>query len=200
MTRSLTSRDIVALTVLGLLLEGPSHAYNLNREIRTRKMDFVSGLPRSVYHAMDRLAAQGLSRLAETSRDGRRPERSVYEITDGGRKEFYEALADLLMAPTDKELPFTIALSFLIRLAPQEVLAVLRKRAARLRAELAEVDASLEVGRQHVHRLALLEVEYTRTLRRAELDWLDQLVADIAASRLDWDPDAILRDPSILSR
>ncbi|MDQ7803521.1 helix-turn-helix transcriptional regulator [Amycolatopsis sp. A133] len=199
MTRSLTSREIVALTVLGLLLEGPSHTYNLNREIRTRKMAFVTGLPRSVYHAVDRLAADGLVRLVETSRDGRRPERSVYEITEDGTRRFYEELTDLLMTPTEDRLPFTIALSFAVRMTPETVARLLATRASRLRAELAEVETMLDLGKTHVHRLALLEWEYTQKLRQAELDWVDRLGAEIASSRLGWDPEAILRDPSILS-
>jgi DNA-binding PadR family transcriptional regulator len=198
-TRSLTSREIVALTVLGLLLEGPSHTYHLNREIRTRKMTFVTGLPRSVYHAVDRLAADGMVRLVETSRDGRRPERSVYEITEDGSTRFYEELTDLLMTPSEDRLPFTIALSFAVRMSPDTVARLLKTRASRLRAELAEVETMLDLGKTHVHRLALLEWEYTHKLRQAELDWVDRLGTEIGSSELDWDPEAILRDPSILS-
>ena len=40
----------------------------------------------SLYPAVERLAAAGLIEPAQTAREGRRPERTVYQITEAGRE------------------------------------------------------------------------------------------------------------------
>ena len=65
--------DLTAITTLGLVAERPRHPYEMQRLIRNRGKSFVKGLPRSLYHAIDRLAKEGLVEIAETTG------------TDGGR-------------------------------------------------------------------------------------------------------------------
>jgi len=48
--------DLTAITALGLLAERPRHPYEMQRLIRYRDKTYVKGLPRSLYHAIDRLA------------------------------------------------------------------------------------------------------------------------------------------------
>ena len=48
-------RDLPGLTVLALLLTGPRHTYEMHRMMIDTRKDFVTGLPRSMYHAVERL-------------------------------------------------------------------------------------------------------------------------------------------------
>ena len=58
----------------------------------------------SLYTVVDNLAKHGLIEAMEASREGRRPERTVYRLTDEGRAELEDWMTELLGAPV-KEYP-----------------------------------------------------------------------------------------------
>src|ERR671932_469430 len=97
--------NTLALTALRLLHERPMHPYEMARIIQKRRIDVVLALKRgSLYHAVERLEREGLIEAAETSREGRRPERTVYRLTEAGRDEYEARLraltADVVYEPT----------------------------------------------------------------------------------------------------
>src|SRR5438067_7376141 len=95
-----SSRNLWSLTVLCLLRVRPMHPYEMQRLIREWKKDDFLDLKRgSLYHAIERLRAAGLIEVVETSREGRRPERTVYRITAGGEQEMLAWLRELLANP-----------------------------------------------------------------------------------------------------
>ena len=67
----------------------------------------------------------------ETGRDGRRPERTVYEITLAGRDELRAWMADLIAEPTKEYPQFEAALCLLPVLPPDEALALLLRQQER---------------------------------------------------------------------
>lgn len=69
-------RDLAGLAVLALLHTGPRHTYDMHRLMIDTRKDFVTGLPRSLYHAVERLQRDGLVRAQGTGRAGARPERA----------------------------------------------------------------------------------------------------------------------------
>src|SRR5690606_24604707 len=96
-------RDLPALTVLALLTTGPRHTYEMHRLMVDTHKDFVTGLPRSMYHAVDRLLRAGLIEVVRTDRAEGRPERTVYGLTDAGRAELRERVRRLLEHPRPGE-------------------------------------------------------------------------------------------------
>ena len=79
----------LALVVLGLLRERPMHPYEMQQTIRDEHTDQVIKLRAgSLYHTVERLQTLELITAVETARAGRRPERTVYAITEEGRDEF----------------------------------------------------------------------------------------------------------------
>ncbi len=184
-----SSPNPLALTVLALLIEQPRHPYEMQRLMRERHKDFAVGKARSFYDAVDRLARDGLVEPLETSREGKRPERTVYRITAEGREEFKSWLGELLSTPVDEYPLFTVAVSFLAYLPPQEAISILEERVVALEGALAGTDASLRALQEQLHlpRLFLLEHEHTQALRRAELAWVRTVIVDIRAGRFAWD-------------
>ncbi|GAA3309586.1 PadR family transcriptional regulator [Nonomuraea dietziae] len=65
--------DLAGLTVLAMLAVRAGHPYELHRFIVDTHKDYVTGLPRSLYHAVERLAKEELIVPVETTREGRRP-------------------------------------------------------------------------------------------------------------------------------
>lgn len=185
-------RNLWGLTVLCVLIERPMHPYEMQRLIRTRKKnDFLDLKRGSLYHAIRRLQDAGMIAPVETVREGRRPERTVYRITDAGRAEVHSWLCELLAQPIPEPTQFYAAISFLAHLPRAEVVAQLTVRATRLEAEIAAAEAAYAHLLPLLGRVVLLEAEYTRDMRRMELAWIRSVIADIEEGRLSWDPAVI---------
>jgi DNA-binding PadR family transcriptional regulator len=182
------SRNVVALTVLALLHEGPLHAYGMQTLIRERHKAFAAGNPRALYHAVERLAGAGLIEPAETERVGRRPERTVYRITEAGRDELEAWLTHLLATPERDPVLFEAALSFVPALEPAAVGRALAERARFLDVYVAAQESAGQTlhERHGLGRELLLEHEYRLALDRAELDYTRGLADDVQSGRLTW--------------
>jgi DNA-binding PadR family transcriptional regulator len=181
-------RNLWALTVLCLLKERPMHPYEMQRLIRQRKNDEFLDLKRgSLYHAIGRLQRAGLIEQVATTREGRRPERTVYRLTPDGAEELVAWLRELLANPARETPQFFAALSFLPHLAPEDALEQLEARSALLQAEITGTEATLKALVPQIGRLVLVEVEYMLAMRRAELAWVQSLTEDIRQGRLKWE-------------
>jgi len=190
--------DFVGLTTMALLIEQPRHPYDLQRTIRERRWDQafrVGGMPRSLYHAVDRLARLGLIEPVETSREGNRPERTVYRITDEGREEFHARVRSLLETPVSEQPVVAAALGFIAYLTPGTVLDALESRVVQLASELAGIDASLRALHEEMRlpRQLLIGLECRRALRHAELDWARSVVEELRTGSLTWSWDELGR-------
>lgn len=182
-------RDLPALTVLALLLTGPRHTYEMHRMMIDTHKDFVTGLPRSMYHAVDRLVRDELIDVHETTRDGARPERTVYALTDAGRLEVRERVTRLLAHPDPDTTVFVAALSFAGCLPADEAARALRIRSNALAQRLTDLDEVLASVQDTLPRLLVIETEYDRNRLHAECNWVDALVADIDSGHLTWPDD-----------
>ncbi|HSZ41701.1 MAG TPA: PadR family transcriptional regulator [Trebonia sp.] len=186
---SLTS---LAIAVLALLTAEPAHPYQMRHEIRVREIDRVMKVTHgTLYSTVDRLAAAGLIQPVETSREGRRPERTVYEITPPGRDQLLDTLRAELMRPAPSYPKLATALAFATLLSADEVASLLQRRSIEVESQLsamnAAMDASLKSRSHPLKRVHLIEVEYQVALLRAEHDWLTALIEDIREGRLTWE-------------
>src|SRR3954452_14922975 len=132
----------LALAVLSCLSEKPMHPYEISTTLRTRgKEKSIKLNYGSLYAVVESLQKHGLITARETTRDGRRPERTVYEITGAGVEEFEDWLAELLSTPVRDFTSLEAGLSLMPGLPPDEVARLLEERAGRLRTELRSLDA-----------------------------------------------------------
>ena len=90
---------------------------------------------------------RGFIRAGETVREGRRPERTVYEVTDDGISELTDWLTELLTVPTKEYPHFMAALSFLPALDIDDALDGLRSRALALEIRLAQLRGVLRAAK-----------------------------------------------------
>jgi DNA-binding PadR family transcriptional regulator len=181
----------LALAVLICLYERPMHPYEIATTLRQRnKQESVRLNYGSLYSVVGSLERRGLISPKETERDGRLPERTIYELTEPGRIEIHDWMTDLVSVPVKEYPEFEAALSFLPALAPDEVVDLLDERARRLELSLAQIDTGREVmEKQALPRLFWIEDEFVRVLREAELGYVRQLAGEIAAGTLegtDW--------------
>jgi DNA-binding PadR family transcriptional regulator len=179
-------RDLTSLTVLALLLTGPRHPYEMHQMVLATHKDFVTGLPRSLYHAVERLLRDELVRVQETTKDPGRPERTVYALTEAGREALRSQLHRLLACPDPDSTLFVAALSFVATLGIGEALGALRTRGEALAEGVADIDAGLASVSVSVPRLLLIEAEYDRSRLEAERGFVAGLIEDLEAGRLAW--------------
>src|SRR5262249_60438292 len=97
----------------------------------------------SLYTVIELLLERGFIRAKATSREGKRPERTVYALADAGREELLDWMRDLLRDPAKEYPQFEAALSLMPVLPPDDAIALLRDRALRLAGEAARLETSL---------------------------------------------------------
>jgi DNA-binding PadR family transcriptional regulator len=177
----------LALAVMALLYERPMHAYEMVTLMRERgKHESVRLRYSSLYSVVGALEREGIIVPRETVREGRRPERTVYEITGAGREEFITWLRELLREPVKEYTQFAAGLSFLPALPPEEAIALLKERVRRLERENGEMRSRLDaaVEQWNLPRLFVVESEHELMLREAEQRWVREIVEEIEAGKL----------------
>lgn len=177
----------LALALLVCLLERPMHPYEVATTLRQRvKQRSVRLNYGALYRVVESLTKRGLIEPKETERAGRLPERTVYEITDAGRVEIDDWLAELISTPTIEYPQFVAGLSFLAALSPDRVVALLRQRLAHLALDQAQAAAVREVVQKHgLPRLLWIEEEYRDRIRAAEAEFVSGLLREIESGGPD---------------
>ena len=177
--------SLLALAVLVLVAERPMHPYEMAQVLRERgKHHSIKIKWGSLYTVVRSLERHGFIEATGTFRQGRRPERTVYALTDAGRAEMRDWLRELLAVP-EKEFPtFEGALSLAGALPPEEVQHLLTERLRRLEAELAEVRSELAALTPELPRVFLIEAEYAAAMRQAEAEWIRGLLSELADGSL----------------
>ena len=173
--------NMLALALLALLSERPMHPYEMSTTLRERSKETSIKLNYgSLYTVVESLARAGLIRARETVREGRRPERTIYEITEKGRTELYDWLSELVAVPVKEFTRFEAALAHLAVLSPAEAVRLLTERRGRLQIVIERDQAAYELAtRAGLPRLFSIEGEYTAALAEAEIRFLDRLLAEI---------------------
>ena len=203
----------LALAVLALCFERPMHPYEMAATLKRRqKHESIKLRYGSLYTVIELMTSRGLIRSKETSRGGKRPERTVYALTPAGRNLLRSWMRHLLAEPA-KEFPqFEAALCLLPVLPPDEAVALLRDRRSRLEEKLMRMRAELQdiLGRTFAEvagadeelpapllglkfpAILVVENEYRLTLVKAELDFVTELVRRITEQ--GWGPVSLWRD------
>lgn len=194
----------LALAVLALLFERPMHPYEMAATLKQRhKSESIKIRYGSLYTVIDLLAKRGLIAAKETSREGRRPERTIYLLTPSGYDELRAWMQDLLRDPVREYPQFVAGLSLLPVLPPEEAVTLLRHRALRLSAEATRIASQLaELTQQEIPAareelppqlvgkkfppLFIVEAEYTLALTKAEFAFVNELVRRITEE--GWGP------------
>lgn len=186
MPRSARSNPL-ALAVLVCLFERPMHPYEVAQTLRSRaKHESVRLNYGSLYAVVESLEKRGFIRAGETVREGRRPERTVYAVTDAGVRELTDWLTELVAAPVKEYPHFMAALSFLPALDIGDALDALRQRAMAIEMRLAQLRGVLRAaGDAGLPRLFELEAEYEERLMETELDFVVALIKDIEDGSLE---------------
>ncbi len=172
--------NLMALAVLAVLAQRPMHPYEIATTLRGQGKDGDFEIKwGSLYTVIRNMDKHSLVTAVGSSREGGRPERTVYQITDAGRDELVDWARELVCTPVTERTRFRAGLSVLSVLHPDEAVELLRQRSDRVRDSITAARASLAEHAQKVPRLFLVEMEYDLAIQEAEAAWIAALVADI---------------------
>lgn len=191
-TNSRRALTPLALAVLEILHERPRHPYDIQQTIQDRRTDlFIKVRAGSLYHAVERLAEQRLIEPVETSRAGRRPERTVYSITEAGRDEFALSVRSLLARPAPEYPVFSAALACMHAIDAEGALDQLQRRATALDAEIAGWQRVAQNLRERkLPEVFWIDLRYRLAQHQSELAFVNDLIERIRTGELPWSPTA----------
>jgi DNA-binding PadR family transcriptional regulator len=173
--------NLLALAVLATVVQRPMHRYEMASVMRARgkdrDMDIKWG---SLYTVVQNLERNGYLEPIGVTRQGARPERTVYQITDAGRDELVAWTRELIAEPETEHTRFVAGLSVLAVLSPQDVEALLRRRRERLTESIDALRTELEHAAD-VPRLFLIEDEYRIAMAEAEAEWTRSLLDELSS-------------------
>ncbi len=151
------------------------HPYEMATTMRERGKDQSIKLNYgALYTVVEALLKYGLIVAQETERAGRRPERTVYRLTDAGRMELIDYTQ------------FEAGISLIPVLPPDDAAVLLAQRCDFLEIEITQRRVLLEHAVQRkVARLNLIEVEYQLAMLEAELRWTRTLAEEIRSGTLE---------------
>ncbi|MFC0860780.1 PadR family transcriptional regulator [Sphaerimonospora cavernae] len=180
MARQRRVGNLLALAVLSVLVQRPMHPYEMASVLRARGKDEDMPIKwGSLYTVVRNLDKHGLIEAIESTRQGGRPERTIYRITDAGLEELEDWARELVSTPEREQPRFKAGLSVMGALSPDEVVDLLRRRLARLEADLAERRETLARELHEIPRLFLVETEYELAIQEAETAWVRALIGEL---------------------
>jgi DNA-binding PadR family transcriptional regulator len=164
------------------------HPYDMATRMRNRHHDeFIRLNFGTLYHTVDVLERNGWIVPLEREKEGRRPERTIYQLTDAGRDVLARTLGEILRRPQKEYPQFAAGLMFMHHLPAAVAVTHLKERAEALDLVVNRFETVLnELLHEGLARLALIEVEHKIAMLDAERRWVRQLAEEITSGRLEW--------------
>ncbi|WP_334149440.1 PadR family transcriptional regulator [Microbacterium sp.] len=181
----------MGVMVLALLRESDMHPYEMVRLLRARHDDRLLTITNgTLYHTVSRLQKTGLLDEVGIDREGNRPERTTYTLTDAGRSAVV-AWVQRELPRVDRPAEFRIALAESHNLERDDVVELLGDRRTALVEEHAmHRDGLVKAHAKGVPAQVLVEIERQEVLLEAELRWLDAFLTRLDGDELPWGPSA----------
>jgi DNA-binding PadR family transcriptional regulator len=175
----------LALAVLTLLDERPMHPYEMSTTLRERhKEESIKLNYGSLYSVVTSLEKYGLISVQETVREGNRPERTIYAITEAGKVKMDDWLSGLISTPAREFTGFEAALSLMGALPPDQVIRLLDIRLNTLQLKRHSAEAVLAGIPAGFPRIFLIEGEFQLALQAAEIDFVRMLLHELKTDQL----------------
>jgi DNA-binding PadR family transcriptional regulator len=176
----------LGIAVLELLHEKPMHPYEMAQLMRERYVSTrVNVKAGSLYHTVERLHRDDLIEIVDTQRDGRRPERTVYGMTQVGLDAFNQRGRELLGDLVEEFPAYLSGLAVIDELGRETSLIELEHRVTRLRAAVAADQAVLQrLAEDATPPIYWLDWRYKCDQRKFELDWTERLLDELRSGRI----------------
>lgn len=138
MTKRQPAANRYDLVLLGALAEKPASGYDILMLIRDRGMDRWARISTSTVYARLQRLEKSNQIEGRADREGNRPERTIYTISEKGRKTLAQEVVRHLTGFNDD--PRTLGFAYLDALAPHQVMLELKRHEKHLVSEIEALD------------------------------------------------------------
>jgi DNA-binding PadR family transcriptional regulator len=174
--------NLLALAVLATVYQRPMHRYEMASIMRARGKDHDMDIKwGSLYTVVQNMEKHGFLEAIGNTRQGARPERTVYRITESGKQELVDWTRELISQPQSEHPKFAAGLSVLAALPPLEAITLFQTRLGLLEKSIAGRRAALAEHGKELPRLFLIENEYAVAILEAESAWVRSLLDELTS-------------------
>ncbi len=168
------------VVVLGILMEGNNHPYEIQQLIKRRSLDqYIKIQKGSLYYTVEQLEKSGLIKVDSVIGGTNHPEKTVYAITEAGKKEFHTLLTKELLQPQRIYFPLHEAIAFMKHMKPEELLLALKVRLEGTRKFLDEFQASYKYHELKIPKYGLEIMASGLEYCKIEIKLLENIIHDI---------------------
>jgi DNA-binding PadR family transcriptional regulator len=171
----------IRLVILGLLSRQPLYGYEIKHIIEDHMGDWTDIKFGSIYFALSKLTEAGDLEIIAETRTGKRPAKTVYQITPKGKTEFFRLLKQLWSEHKQTYYPLDIALFFMDNLDRAEVDQYLQNRIQIVKDQLDKLKRHREEHRRNsaVPKQAFAIINHSCYHLESEYNWLQELLRDL---------------------
>jgi len=174
----------VQIYILGFLIRfGSQYGYKLKQLLSEYAADFARIKLPTIYYHLDKMKEKGLVSVSE-EREGNKPERTVYGITEAGKKEFHKLLETAAQNYCEFQFGQDAVLYFMEFLEPAHVKEGFRKQKKNVAKVLKHIRAHqteklAEIAKiqesEEIQEMARLIFDHHFLHYQAELEWLEMV-------------------------
>lgn len=175
------------LLVLGLLMEGNKHPYEIRQTIKARNWNETFKLrDGSLYYAVDQLREDGLVEAAEIVPvpGENRPDKTIFRITDAGREAFIKLVHHQLDQSSYPQHPVFMALPFVRHCEPETIIPHIEKQITCCEERLTRLRMIYELKSPYIPAGSSMFVRGCIQFSETELSWLNEALAEARSGKL----------------
>ena len=174
--------------LLGILVEGPAHPYQLHLELKRRRLTSEGNVSRgTLYNVVNAMQQQGWIVAGTADQESSRPERVSYSLTNAGFEELRNWISDQIRKPVWSPDRLFRGVSHIGVLGRKGASDALRERSANLKDRIERDETALANAlAAGTPRLFVIEAEYVLHISRAELRWVNRIADEIETGDLKW--------------
>lgn len=171
---------MIPLYILGMLQRfGPQHGYQIKKLILEQLADFTDIKLPTIYYHLEKMEAAGYI-SAEHIKEGVRPEKRVYHISETGKEQFKHLLYRTLDISYRPTFEVDSALFFSDHISAYDFQSALKQHISKLEASLVRIDGhkreTIPFLPQDMQTAANLIFEHHILHYQAELNWARQAI------------------------
>lgn len=175
----------IDILILGMASEKPRHGYDITREIVVRGLrNWIRVSDVAVYKALARLEREGCL-VSSTHKEGKSPERSVYELTGAGRERLADLLFDQLSTSEPIRNEYFLPFEFVEFMDHNELVLALERRIESIGRILESRKARLQIVEGVEDEIICSVYRHDVGVYLSELAWLEGLLGLILGESQD---------------
>jgi DNA-binding PadR family transcriptional regulator len=169
----LTKNDLL---VLGLLLDRPMHGYEISQYVKAEGVtNWFDISTAAIYYSLNKLSR--LSLVSEVRARVGGSEKSVYRVSEQGRKQFFAGMEETLTSQEPIHFEYDLGIFLLNKLPQTKALELLEERLSYLENWLNSLEETLEEERAEDRKpLQVAILEHSAACARMEIDWLTTII------------------------